>query len=235
MRACAFLTAAGFLLAGCGAGTPPSAYKHPRDQFFAASPLPMIHADFEPCFRTIDGKPGRLPDADCFRFTDPQRMRGVAVRYTESGRFYPGRQTPPPRGARSGFWVEHHPSLPPRPLPSGCSEGCASIWTSSADERLLRAVTAIWGWPDTSSSSTGSWERRCWSECPRGEGATRWTPPCSQPAAIAEVRGECEALRRESLACPSPAAVPECLRVSLSPSPRRRPLRWSCGQGATTA
>src|SRR5215207_4158232 len=89
------------LLAGCGDGNPPAAYKHSRDQLFAVVPLPTVDADFVPCFRTINGQPGRLIDAECYNFTGPQRMRGVAITGFETGSFYPLRTTLPQNGERS--------------------------------------------------------------------------------------------------------------------------------------
>jgi len=113
------------LLAGCGGGNPPSAYKHARDQFSAFVPLPMIDADFVPCFRTINGEPGRLADADCYNFTEPQRMRGVAITRFETGSFYPGRSTLPPGDDGSDIWVEIDPRVLPANVRSDCRRGCA--------------------------------------------------------------------------------------------------------------
>jgi hypothetical protein len=112
------------LLAGCGDGNPPSAYKHSRDQLFAVVPLPMVDGDFVPCFRTINGEPGRLTDAECYNFTDPQRMRGVAVTGFETGSFYPGRATLPQNGEASDIWVEIDPRLLPADARNDCRKGC---------------------------------------------------------------------------------------------------------------
>ncbi|HET6941116.1 MAG TPA: hypothetical protein VFH89_03030 [Sphingomicrobium sp.] len=124
MRKPALIFAA-LLLASCGDGNPPSAYKHSRDQFFAVVPLPMVDADFVPCFRTTNGKPGRLADAECYNFTDPQRMRGVAITGFETGSFYPGRTTLPLNGEESDTWVEIDSRMLPANVRNNCKKGCA--------------------------------------------------------------------------------------------------------------
>lgn len=109
---------------GCS-DTPPAAYEHPRDQFFAAIPLTMIDADFTPCFRTINSRPARLADADCYSFTNAERMRGVLISGFETGSFYPGRNTLPQGGEQSGSWMDLDPRLLPTEVRSRCGEGCA--------------------------------------------------------------------------------------------------------------
>ncbi len=113
------------MLVACGDGTPPSAYKHPRDQFFAAVPLPFVNDDFEPCFRTNRGVPGRLADSECYRFAQPQRMRGVAVTGFETRRFYPARTTLPNPEERSEVWIGLEPQLLPQNVRGRCIKGCA--------------------------------------------------------------------------------------------------------------
>ena len=112
------------LLGGCDS-TPPSAYNHWRDGFFAVVPLPMIDADFEACFRTIDGEPGRLSDSECYRLMKPERMRGVVITGFETGAFFPERTALPKPGERSDFWVKPDPSLLAADVRSDCSERCA--------------------------------------------------------------------------------------------------------------
>lgn len=125
VRTCVSIIAASLLLVGCGDGTPPSAYKRPRDKFFAAVPLTFIDEDFVPCFRTTDGQPRRLPDTECYRLTEPRRMRGVAVTGFETGSFYPRRTMLPQQGEQSEFWIELEPRVLPRNARSRCSKGCA--------------------------------------------------------------------------------------------------------------
>ena len=125
VRPSALILVASALLGGCYEGTPPTAYKHPRDRFFAAVPLPFLHDDFVPCFRTTGREPARLPPSECYRLTDPRRMRGVAITGFETGAFYPGRTTLPPHGERSAFWLEHEPRLLPADVRDRCLKGCA--------------------------------------------------------------------------------------------------------------
>lgn len=125
MKMGALVLAASLLLVGCGDGTPPSAYKHPRDQFFAAVPLPFINDEFGPCLRTTDGELRRLPDAECYRLSEPQRLRGVAVTGFETGSFYPGRTTVPHEHDRSDIWIELDRRILPDHLRNGCRRDCA--------------------------------------------------------------------------------------------------------------
>jgi hypothetical protein len=115
----------GLLLGGCGDGMPPSAYEHPRDRFFAAVPMAWLNEDFEPCFRTIHGVAGRLADAECYRLTEPRRMRGVAIRGFEAGSFHPGLERRPPPGERTRFRLELDPLLLPAGARTRCADGCA--------------------------------------------------------------------------------------------------------------
>lgn len=125
MKTCAYICAASLLLVGCGNGTPPSAYQHLRDQFFAAVPLAFIDDDFMPCFRSSDGQPARLSDRECYRLAEPQRMRGVAVTGFEAGSFYPALRTLPQQGQRSEFWLELEPRVLPLNVRNRCIQGCA--------------------------------------------------------------------------------------------------------------
>jgi hypothetical protein len=120
----ATMLASCLLVVGCS-DTPPSAYQHPRDQFFAAIPLTMINDDFNACFRTVDGRPGRLSDEDCYRFNDPERMRGVLIAGFETSSFYPGRTTPPAHDERSGYWMDVPHGVLPADLWRRCGAGCA--------------------------------------------------------------------------------------------------------------
>jgi len=117
--------AASLVLGGCSEGTPPSAYQHARDRFFATVPLTMFDDDFYPCFRTVDGQPARLSAADCYRLTAPRRMRGVARTGFETGSFYPGRTTLPQADERSDLWIELDPRVLAPDVRRSCAEGCA--------------------------------------------------------------------------------------------------------------
>ena len=117
--------AASLLLAGCSDGTPPSAYKHARDRLLATIPLVIFDDDLYPCFRTIDGRPARLPDAECYRLTDAQRLRGVARTGFEAGSFYPGRTTLPQADEQSDLWIELDPSDLAPEVRRSCTQGCA--------------------------------------------------------------------------------------------------------------
>lgn len=120
MRAIA-LAALALIMSGCSDGTPPAAYKHAKDQLRAATGLDA------PCFRTINGQPGRLPDRDCYRFEQPQRMRGVAITGFESGSFYPRRTARPKHGERSDTWLRLEPGLLSGPVRRACEKGCV-LW-----------------------------------------------------------------------------------------------------------
>lgn len=120
MRAIA-LAGLALIVSGCSDGTPPTAYKHVKDQLRAATGLDG------PCFRTINGEPGRLADRDCYRFERPQRMRGVARTGFESGSFYPGRTELPKPGERSDTWLQLEPGLLSGPMRRTCEKGCV-LW-----------------------------------------------------------------------------------------------------------
>ncbi|HET6941359.1 MAG TPA: hypothetical protein VFH89_04265 [Sphingomicrobium sp.] len=94
MRKSVFLALLAVLVGSCNAN-PPSAYQHSRDQFFAVIPGTIFDDDFYPCFRSANGQPTRLSDAECYRFNAPQRMRGVWANGFEEGRFYPDLTTRP--------------------------------------------------------------------------------------------------------------------------------------------
>jgi hypothetical protein len=89
-----------------------------RDQIAAATGFTG------PCFRTINGQPGRLPDADCYRFSGAQRIRGVAALGFESGSFYAGRTTTPAPAEGSDLWLSLEPNLLSGELRSRCQQGC---------------------------------------------------------------------------------------------------------------
>ena len=125
VRTRAAISTLSLLIVGCGDGTPPTAYKHPRDQFFAAVPLPFINDDFMACFRRNEGQPSRLPDRECYRFTEPQRMRGVALTGFETGSFHPARTTLPQSEERSEVWIGLEPHVLPQNVRGRCMEGCA--------------------------------------------------------------------------------------------------------------
>ena len=129
---------------GCS-GSPPAAYEHPRDQFFAAIPLTIIDADFRPCFRTVDGRPARLADADCYSFTNAERMRGVSISGFETGSFYPGRITLPQRGEQSGFWMDLDPRLLPTDVRSRCGEGYALRLDFIGRRTAVQGAYGPWG------------------------------------------------------------------------------------------
>jgi hypothetical protein len=100
------------LIAACGE-TPPSAYRHSRDQLLAAVPAAVFDQDLHPCFRTVAGEPSRLTDEDCYRFGKPQRRSGVWANGFEEGRFYPNVSAQPSPEARTDFWLEMKPGAIP--------------------------------------------------------------------------------------------------------------------------
>lgn len=115
------LTILAFAISGCSDGTPPSAYKHVRDQLRAVTGLDV------PCFRTIEGEPGRLPDRDCYQFGEPKRMQGVVNSGFESGSFYQQRTAPPSPGDRSDTWLRLEPVMLPNSARRACEDGCV-VW-----------------------------------------------------------------------------------------------------------
>jgi hypothetical protein len=105
VRSCAFVCATSALLLGCG--TPPAAYSHAQDKLFAAVPLLVLfNDDFQPCFRTVNGKPTRLSDRECYRFGQPHHIRGVAITGFEAGEFYRGWTRVPPAGAPTDDYLQ---------------------------------------------------------------------------------------------------------------------------------
>lgn len=109
------------LVAGCGVRSPPSAYQHLRDQLFAVLPLSIINNNLYPCFRTVNGKPGRLRDEECYRFAEPERMSGVVYLYFDrAGQFYPGLKQEPNDEASSEVWVNLDPSIITDEMLDGC-------------------------------------------------------------------------------------------------------------------
>ena len=117
MRYCLVAVAA-LLASSCSKGPPPSAYKHFRDQVWGVISWEV------PCSRTIGGRPDRLPDADCYRFKEPRRLRGVAELGFEADVFYPGRARPPTPDQESDFRVSVEPNLLPATIRSGCEKNC---------------------------------------------------------------------------------------------------------------
>jgi len=103
------------VLVGCSNGTPSAAYNHAWDKLLAAVPLVIFDQDLQPCFRTINGEPSKLPTAECYRFAAPQPMRGLAITGFEAGYFYPGWTHPPPANVRTDFRLQ----LDDRTLASG--------------------------------------------------------------------------------------------------------------------
>lgn len=126
------LLVAALAASGCSDGTPPSAYQHLQDRFRAATGL------YGPCFRTIDGQPRRLRDADCFRLREPRRIRGIAVLGFEDGRFFPGRTTMPPEREPSDLWLSIEPDILPQELADRCSDRC-NIYVDLIGRRTLVA------------------------------------------------------------------------------------------------
>jgi hypothetical protein len=111
-----------FLLAGCGTQSPPSAYKHPRDQFFAVFPMQFVDEDFYPCFRTVSGKQIRLSDLECYQFGKSRRMHGVVhLFFKTSGGFYPDIAHPPPLiPVPSRYWMNLDESAATAAKRAGC-------------------------------------------------------------------------------------------------------------------
>lgn len=77
-----------------------------------------------PCFRTIDGRPGRLPDSDCYRFGERKRFQGVATIGFEAGGFFPGRTTLPTEGEVGNVWLSLERNLLPGAVRSRCEKKC---------------------------------------------------------------------------------------------------------------
>ena len=112
------LALAALITSGCSNRTPPSAYQHVKDQFWAATALR------QPCVRTINRELSLLAIRDCYRFDKPERMRGVAVTGFETGSFYPRRSTLPPTPEQSNLWPELDTAALPRNVQNKCAEGC---------------------------------------------------------------------------------------------------------------
>lgn len=119
MRYCLVAISA-LLASGCSGGPPPSAYKHFRDQVSAVTGWDG------PCFRTIGGRPGRLSDADCYRFKEPERLRGVAELGFEADVFYPGQAARPTADQESDLRVSVEPRLLPAAMRGGCERRCVA-------------------------------------------------------------------------------------------------------------
>lgn len=110
-----------FLLAGCGTQSPPSAYKHLRDRFFAAFPMQFVEEDFYPCFRTVNGEQIRLGDLDCYTFGKPRQMHGVVHLFFEtSGEFYPDVTQPPLTSLPSTYSMNLNASAATAAKRAGC-------------------------------------------------------------------------------------------------------------------
>lgn len=128
MKPRAFVWAVSLLLVSCSDYTPPAAYSHAQDKLLAAVPLAILDQDLQPCFRTINGKPGRLSDADCYRFRAPQHMRGVAITGFEAGLFYAGWTRRPPTELQTNLRLQLDPrSLASDPMKAArrkCTGGC---------------------------------------------------------------------------------------------------------------
>ena len=117
MRYCLVAVAA-LLASSCSNGPSPSAYKHFKDKVWAVTRWDV------PCDRTIGGRPSRLPDADCYRFNEAQRLLGVAQLGFEADVYYPGNAKLPTPHQESDFRVSVEPSLLPATIRTRCEKSC---------------------------------------------------------------------------------------------------------------
>lgn len=90
-------------LVAAGCSQPPNAYQHPRNIAIALLGGELFGE--RPCYRTIDGEPGILPDKDCYRFGEPRRMQGIANFGFETASFYSGRTSLPDQAKKPVPWM----------------------------------------------------------------------------------------------------------------------------------
>jgi len=62
---------------------------------------------------------------DCYRFSEPRRMRGVAITGFETGDFFAGRTTVPKENQSSDIWIEVDPGVLPTNVRDSCRTGCS--------------------------------------------------------------------------------------------------------------